>query len=423
MRVETRDGAETITALSRMAMRTRNQQHGKRSLFTSFQRFSVRHSPSAIRVPWWHSSAAGYAASPLLVGMMTLARLFVTEPLFVWTPFCLVVVIAGFLWGVGPALLTMTLAILAISYLVIPQYDLLTLNIWDDITLLGPFVFVQILIILLAAQNAVRYRRILANQQEIQVYAQRLAATNQQLERANRLKNDFITQAAHELRTPLTTILGESQLALRRLQKAEHTATDTEKWRTHFEIIEARAQGLHALVEDLIELHQLRSEEAPLKLADCDLRDLCIEIIEEQRRLSERQIELKLASEPAVILADCERFRQVIVNLVDNAIKYAPENATIRVCLRAEPAHVLLEVHNDDTEVSPEEQERIFEPFYRTPSAEASCKEGWGLGLAMSKACVERHGGRIWVESSEQRGVTFLVTIPSRRAFPDESTT
>lgn len=343
---------------------------------------------------------------------MTLARFFVTEPLFVWAPFCLTVVMVGFLWGTGPALLTMTLAILAINYVVIPQYDLLTLDIWNDITLLGPFVFVQILIVLLAARNAAHYRRLLAAKQEIQAYAQSLEATNRQLERVNRLKDYFFMRAAHELRTPLTTILGEAQFALRRMNKAEKTATNIAVWRGHFENIEVRAHGLHSLVEDLIELYSLRSEETQLKLIACDMRDLCIEVIEEQRTLSGRQIELELPPEPAIIQADYERFRQVIVNIVDNAVKYAPENTTIQVRVREECVHVIIEIHNDDSELSQEQQERIFEPFYRTPAAEASFK-GWGLGLTISKECVMRHGGRIWVESAEKRGVTFFVELPS----------
>jgi signal transduction histidine kinase len=398
-------------------MRKRNLQSRIQSIFESFQHHRATHASESIPIPWWRTHTAGYVASPFLVVSMTLARLFVTEPLFVWAPFCLIVVIAGFLWGAGPALLTMTLAILAISYVVIPQYELLTLNIWNDITLLGPFVFVQILITLLAAQNAVHYRRTLAAKQEIQAYAQSLAATNRQLERANRLKDYFFTRAAHELRTPLTTILGEAQFALRRLDKAEKTATDMEVWRKHFENIEGRAHGLHTLVEDLIELHSLRSEEMQLKLTACDMRDLCIEVIEEQRILSEFQIELQLPSEPVIIQADYERFRQVIVNIVDNATKYTPENTTIQVRVHGEPTRAILEIHNDDSELSQDQQERIFEAFYRTPSAEASFKEGWGLGLAICKACVERHGGRIWVESSEKRGVTFFVELPSQGVF------
>jgi signal transduction histidine kinase len=343
-----------------------------------------------------------------------MARFFVTEPLFIWAPFCLVVVVVGFFWGAGPALIAMTLAILAISYIIIPQYDLLTLDIWNDITLFGPFVFVQFLIALLAARHAVQYRHALAAKQEAQAYAHNLAITNRLLERTKRLQEIFFTRAAHELRTPLTGILGEVQLALRRLQKAEKTTTDITLWRTHFERIEGQARGLHTLVEEIIDLYHIRSEETPLKLAPCDIGGLCHEIVEDQQALSGRHIELQLPSEPVILQTDYERLRQVIINIVDNAIKYSPENTAINVRVRSEPTSMILEVHNDETELSQEQQERIFEPFYRTPSAEALFKEGWGLGLTTSKACVERHGGRIWVETSKGKEVTFFVELPSQ---------
>jgi signal transduction histidine kinase len=369
-------------------------------------------SSPALRLSWWRSHITGYVVSPFLVGVMTIARLFVTEPLFIWAPFCLVVVVVGFFWGAGPALFAMTLALLAISYIVIPQYDLLTLNIWNDITLFGPFVFVQFLIALLAARHAVVYRRVLAAKQEVQTYAHDLARTNRQLERTKRLQEDFFSRAAHELRTPLTTILGEAQLALRRLHKAETITTDMAIWRTHFEQIEERTHRLHTLVEDIIDIYKVRSEETQLQQAPCDVGSLCREIVENQQALSGRHIELQLPSEPVILQADYDCLHQVVVNIVDNAIKYSPENTRIQVRVRSVPPFAVLEVHNEDAELSQEQQERIFEPFYRTPSAEALFREGWGLGLTMSKACVERHGGRIWVLSSEGKGVTFFVELP-----------
>ena len=122
----------------------------------------------------------------------------------------------------------------------------------------------NVIIALLAAQNAVKYRRILVAKQEIDSYAQELAAINRQLERANHLKDLFVTRAAHELRTPLTTILGEAQLARRRLKKAERTGTEALIGRNHFEKIEAQAQELRALIEALIDLSSLRSGGGPI---------------------------------------------------------------------------------------------------------------------------------------------------------------
>ncbi|HEY7418088.1 MAG TPA: DUF4118 domain-containing protein, partial [Ktedonobacteraceae bacterium] len=210
-----------------MPRKNRNQRYQEQTLFEGHEHERTIPASTVLHLSWWHSSIIGYAASPVLVGLMTIARLFDTEPLFIWAPFCLVVVVAGFFWGVGPALITMILAIFALNYLVIPQYDLLTLDIWNDMTLFGPFMLVQFLIALLAARHAVQYRQALAAKQEIQVYANDLATANRQLEQTKRLQETFFTRASHELRTPLTTILGEAQLALRRLHKTEKTTADT----------------------------------------------------------------------------------------------------------------------------------------------------------------------------------------------------
>lgn len=376
------------------------------------QNISAMSSSLALHLPWWRSSTAGYVASPILVALMTIARLFVTEPLFIWAPFCLIVVVAGFFWGIGPALITMLLAILAISYVVIPQYDLLTLDIWNDITLFAPFILVQSVIALLAARHAVQYRKLLVAKQELQASAYDLAVMNRQLERAHRLQQEFFTRAAHELRTPLTTILGEAQLALRRLRKARQPSTDMVRWQTHFEKIEERARILHRLVEDMIELYHARSEEPQVHQSLCDVGKLCHEVIEDQQALSGRQIALELPNDPLILRVDIDCLRLVITNITDNAIAYSPADTTIQVTLQSAPDAALLSVHNEDAELSQEQQEQVFEPFYRTPSAQAANQEGWGLGLTVSKACVERQGGRIWIESAEGKGVTVWVTIP-----------
>jgi signal transduction histidine kinase len=109
----------------------------------------------------------------------------------------------------------------------------------------------------------------------------------------------------------------------------------------------------------------------------------------------------------------------VLVNLVNNAVKYSPENTTIHVRVRPEHAHLILEVHNEGTALSPVQLEQIFEPFYRTLDAESSPMKGWGLGLAISKEIVERHGGQIWAESAEGKGITFFVKLPISQDNPD----
>ncbi len=367
---------------------------------------------AAIHLPCWRSPFFGYSVGLFLVITTMLSVLVVRVPHFVWTPFCLITVIVGFVWGVGPALVTMALGFLAVNFFVIPQYHLLTLNPWLDVTMLGPFVVAQFIIALLAAQNAVKYRRVLVAKQEIDSYVQELAAINQQLERANHLKDLFVERAAHELRTPLTMLLGETQLARRRLKKAESTGAGSLVWRSHFEEIEARAQELRALVDALIDLSSFRSGEVLLQPGTCDFGNLCREVIEDQRAFSGRPIAFSLPSDPVFLQADCERLSQVVINVVRNAIQYSRENTVITVCISAEDPSVMLQVHNEGPALSQEQQEHLFEPFYRTPSAEAMFGEGWGLGLTISKEIVERHGGHIWVEYSEGKGVTCFVQLP-----------
>lgn len=375
----------------------------------------------ATRKRRWHQTFVGYGVGLVLVLLAVLLNHFLKMPHFIWTPFCLIAVIVGFMWGVGPALFTMAIGFFVFSIFVVPQYDLFGLNIWYDFTLLIPFVFAQIAIAFLAAQHQVQYKRALVARQEAHAYAQELAAAIQQLESANRLKDHFLIRAAHELRTPLTTILGEAQLALRRLNKGEGAATEPLIWKKHFEKILARAFALHALMEEVIHLSSFRSGDIQLRLSSCDFCDLCREVIEDQRAFSKRTITFTCPPFPLILQADCERLSQVVINVVRNAIQYSPEHTAVNVSLRVELPNVLLQVQNEGPVFTREQQEQLFEPFYRTPSAEATNREGWGLGLTICKEIIERHGGRIWITSSEAQGIICSVQIPfqSRQDAPN----
>lgn len=373
---------------------------------SSLWRQGARHHDGVSSLPWWRSHVFGYPVGLALVMLTMLVSLVVREPHFVWAPFCLLFVLVGCIWGVGPALVTMTLGFLAFAFLVAPQYSVVTWNAWHDVMLLGPFVIAQLIIALLAAHNSVQYRRLLRAKQEIDASAQQLAASNQQLERANHLKDLFLIRAAHELRSPLTTILGEAQRARRSLKKAECTGTEALRGRTPFETIEARALELRALLEALIDLSRLRAEEAPLLPGPCDFGTLCREVIEDQRAVSGHSIVFTGPSEPVILQADCARLSRVVINVVKNAIQYAQENTVITVCLYTDPPNVIFQVQNDAPTLYHEPPEPL------SPYAEAMFGEGWGLGLTMSQAIVERYGGHMWVEASEGTGVTCYVRLP-----------
>lgn len=210
----------------------------------------------------------------------------------------------------------------------------------------------------------------------------------------------------------MTTILGRTQLALYRLNKSGETPENWLALRQYLEIIEIHAQRLAALINDLFDLSSIRLGQLSLQKTLCDLASLCREVIKDEQASSGRSIELELPAEPVLLQADEKRLTQVLVNLVDNAVKYSAENTPIRVRVRREDSHGILEVHNEGTALTQAQLEHIFEPFYRTLDAEASPVKGWGLGLTIAREIVERHGGQIWAESSKAKGITFFVKLP-----------
>jgi len=370
---------------------------------------------------WLRSAWFGYVAGLLLVGAMALLekmdQLVPSAPLFVGAPFALVSVLVALLWGWRPALFTIAVGLVVIAEFV--SRGLLTSNIGKDTVMVAPFVALQLVAVGVAIRFEVARRRVFAAQQRTQTYAQELEAANQrlvqaneQLERANYLKDYVVLRSSHELRTPLTMILGQTQMALRRLNRSGETPENWSALRQYLGIVEAHALNLRMLIDDLFDLSSVRAGQFPLRLTQCDLGSICRDVIKDQQACSGHSIELDLPSEPLLLQADEKRLVQVLVNLVNNAVKYSPENTTIQVRVRPEHAHVILQIHNEGTALSPVQLEQIFEPFYRTLDAESSPMKGWGLGLAISKEIVERHRGQIWAESAEGKGITFFVKLP-----------
>ncbi|HEX4203228.1 MAG TPA: HAMP domain-containing sensor histidine kinase, partial [Ktedonobacteraceae bacterium] len=320
-------------------------------------------------------------------------------------------------WGIGPALFAIVLGLIAIAGFLSP--GIFTPDIGRDVVLGVPFVVMQIVGVVVVTRLEVARRGLLAAQQQARIYAQKLESTNQalvqannDLEHANELKDYVITRASHELRTPMTTILGRTQLVLHRLSKAGETDDTVTMMRAHIEKIERQAQRLHALLDELFDLSSIHSGLFPLRLTTCDLRNLCCEVIEAQHTLSGRPIQGEIPPDPVLLQADEKRLYQVFANLVNNAVKYAPAQAMIHVRLKPEQTHVILQVHNEGPQVPQEQLALFFAPFYRDHIVEYSPIQGWGLGLTISKEIVERHGGKIRVESLAGIGTTFFVELP-----------
>ena len=364
-------------------------------------------------LPWWRKPLVGYLlALPFIALIMLFPLLFVQldvdNPL-VGAPVFLVTMVVAWIWGTGPAIVAIVLGGLLLDDFFLPPLGSFTFE-WRETLSLVPLLLAQLVVVLITAQRESARRQALLAQQELQERAS-------ELEQANRTKDHFLSLASHELKTPITVIRAQVQFGLRRLAKQKELPPEAAALSELLEGVDQQTHHLQGLVNDLLDLSILSAGRMPLRPAQCDLKAICQEVIEEQQAISGRSIVLQAPSTPVILDADCERIGQVVINLVTNAIKYSPEASTVLISISQSDTWATVQVHNDGQPIPTGQQEHIFEPYYRTPDAKASPKKGWGLGLAISKEIVERHQGRIWVESSNERGTTFFVQLPLKASL------
>jgi signal transduction histidine kinase len=367
-------------------------------------------------LPWWRHPLIGYLASvplialammiPLGLKQMLLQDYFPSAPLFVVT------VIIALTWGTGPAIFSILLGTVTLDYFFISHNADFSIRNLRDVLPYIPFLVAELIIALIVAQKEAARRRAFIAEQNMILHAEELERTNKQLQDANQLKNQFVSMASHELKTPITSIRGQAQVALRRMKKQKELSGELEPVYSSLEKIDEQTHRLQALVDDLLDMSAIQAGKINLRLKRCDLNELCERIVSEQRQLSGRDIKLSLPEKALILRVDGERVGQVLVNLLTNAIKYSPEGSVVKIRVGKQAEGVRIEVHNEGVPIAKEQQEHLFEIFYRASNAQSSSKQGWGLGLAICKDIVERHEGKIWVESCEERGTSFFVELP-----------
>lgn len=242
-----------------------------------------------------------------------------------------------------------------------------------------------------------------------QQHIRELELRNSEVERANRLKTEFLSNMSHELRSPLHTVLGFAELL-----SEEVAGPLNEKQRRFVDHIHKDSQHLLELLNDLLDLSKIESGHLDLKPEACDIVALLDEAISSlQSRAAAKSIDLQTdVPAPLSICADHLRFKQILYNLLANAIRFTPEHG--RVCVAAAPRDGFVEISVTDTGIgiAPEQHEAVFDKFYQVRTATNGGGEGAGLGLAISKALVEQHGGRIRVNSRPGEGCCFTFTLP-----------
>ncbi|MCB0246391.1 MAG: HAMP domain-containing protein [Anaerolineae bacterium] len=239
---------------------------------------------------------------------------------------------------------------------------------------------------------------------------------NKMLERLDILFNtqqQLVADVSHELRTPLATIQGNLDL-LRR-----GAAKDPSMLQESMDAMNSEVARMSRLVRDLLLLAESDAG-APLQLRPVELDTLLLEIYREGMLIANNRLKMRLGHEDqAVIQGDPDRLKQLLLNLVNNAIAYTPDGGTVTLSLHRRPDNwVRVAVADTGVGIAPEDLPHIFDRFWRQDKARSRKLGGSGLGLSIAKSIVEAHGGRISVESELGKGTTFEVLLPLARIAP-----
>jgi PAS domain S-box-containing protein len=228
----------------------------------------------------------------------------------------------------------------------------------------------------------------------------------------DRQRSDFLTVAAHELRTPLTPLSMYLQSLERRLKRGQSVGSEL--------VSKARRQveRLGRLVEDLLDVSRLESRRIQLSSVEVEMNELADDVVADFRaQTRNHEILLRRAGVPVVVEGDRERLEQVLVNLISNAIKYTPQGGRITVSVERAGAEARLSVQDPGIGISPEEQPRLFQRYFRAANATTRHYSGLGIGLFVAHEIVHRHGGCFEVRSELAKGSTFTFYLPlSRRS-------
>jgi two-component system phosphate regulon sensor histidine kinase PhoR len=228
------------------------------------------------------------------------------------------------------------------------------------------------------------------------------------LKELERVRQDFVANVSHELRTPLTTIKGYAETLLEGALK-EDVAFQ------FIQIIKKHADRLTKIVEDLLMLSRIESKEFRLNKESIPLQDLVSDVLDYVREAAEKKKISINRSEPFPFLkveVDRNYLEQVLINLIDNAIKYTPDGGRIMISVvEKDGKEIEFSVHDNGIGIPREDIHRIFERFYRVDKGRSQESGGTGLGLSIVKHLIQAHGGRIWVESRLGEGSIFYFTL------------
>ncbi|MEH2280699.1 MAG: hybrid histidine kinase/response regulator HrmK [Nostoc sp.] len=254
----------------------------------------------------------------------------------------------------------------------------------------------------------VQLRHILYWQQQYQ----ELSNSNQELERTNQLKNQFLANTSHEIRTPLSSMIGFTHLLL-----APGYEPTKERQQEYLNIIQSSGKHLLALINDILDLSKIEANQLEVQWEIVDVPLLCSNVLAlVKEKAANKGLKLCLEIEPDIttLVADSLRLKQMLLNLLFNALKFTSKGS---VGLQVVPRGVFVHftVWDTGTGISQEDQAQLFEPYFQIAKAVAGGVEGTGLGLAVTRKLAEIHGGSVKVESEVNCGSRFTLVLPFKQ--------
>ena len=244
----------------------------------------------------------------------------------------------------------------------------------------------------------------------LSAHAQALESTNLKLSEMNRMKDVFLSTASHELKTPLTSVIAYSELL------DEHGGTLSSDQRAEFLArLQAEAKRLLSLIDDILDLSRLETGKLSLRRESMPVNDVARAAVETARTMGDKHgvsLETRLDESLADIEIDEVKTRQVLLNLLVNAIKFSPQGETVTIATRVDGGFVVVEVIDRGPGIAPEQTAQIFELFGQAVREGDGQASGLGIGLHLVKRITELHGGHVGVNSIPGQGSTFWVRLP-----------
>jgi PAS domain S-box-containing protein len=235
---------------------------------------------------------------------------------------------------------------------------------------------------------------------------QELREAFQKQKELTELKTRFVSMVSHEYRTPLAAIMTSSSIL-----KDYSERMTPERRVSHLETIQTQVQHLTELLDEVLQINKAETIQIEFRREKVDFVAFCRDVVRNVQQISPaRQIDFTVSGDPLEVGIDTKLARQIIGNLLSNALKYSPEEKPVRLAMNFEPEQVVLKVRDEGIGIPPEDQEQLFQVYHRARNVGSI--QGTGLGLVIIKQAIDAHGGSISVESTLGQGTTFTVALP-----------